>query len=318
MTQVFTTWLGGLLLILSLCALWTPSPAVSAPSATPTTTVLAGLIQANADTTETEDATEADTTETDDGYRARTDRPGDIRPIAMDEVVVTATKTMTAQGQQAVPTTVISGTEIEEQGAARLSDVLANQPGMTLNYDHGAGVQIQGLGSDYTMILMDGQPLIGRTAGTLDLERLSVRNVERVEIVRGPSSSLYGNEALAGVVNLVTQPTPTGSQHPFARGTARIKRLMLPLTSTMAERLMPRCRSSAMRRAATTSFPQPSRRQSRPSPTTRGGRASPQISPPPPRSACGGAAPSAHRSSKPLCPTSPRPWTSRRRVPTGA
>jgi len=230
----------GLLLLFSLCAVWTPALAGSTPADTPAAAVFLGLMQAetdaeigaeidametsttNADTTQTNsakmDSTETDSTEAGEAYRARTDRPGDIRPIAMDEVVVTATKTMTTHGQQAVPATVIPTVEMEEQGAARLSDVLANQPGLTLNYDHGTGLQIQGLGSDYTMILMDGQPLIGRTAGTLDLERLSVRNIERVEVVRGPSSSLYGSEALAGVVVGAVVDVEAGDRAAAARG----------------------------------------------------------------------------------------------------
>ncbi|NBC18769.1 MAG: TonB-dependent receptor, partial [Bacteroidetes bacterium] len=53
--------------------------------------------------------------------------------------------------------------------------------------------------------LIDGEPVIGRTAGTLNLERIAVADVERVEVVRGPSSSLYGSEALAGVVNVITR-----------------------------------------------------------------------------------------------------------------
>jgi len=72
-------------------------------------------------------------------------------------------------------------------------------------YDHGLGVQIQGLSSDYTLVLVDGEPLIGRVAGTLDLERLTVQGVDQIEIVRGPSSSLYGSEALAGVINIITK-----------------------------------------------------------------------------------------------------------------
>ena len=57
--------------------------------------------------------------------------------------------------------------------------------------------------------MLDGEPVVGRTAGTLDLDRLTVAGVERVEVVEGPSSSLYGSEALAGVVNLVTAlPAP--------------------------------------------------------------------------------------------------------------
>ncbi|NBC01669.1 MAG: TonB-dependent receptor, partial [Bacteroidetes bacterium] len=71
--------------------------------------------------------------------------------------------------------------------------------------DHGTGVQVQGFDPDYTLVLIDGERIIGRTAGTFSLDRISVANVERVEVVRGPSSSLYGSEALAGVVNIITK-----------------------------------------------------------------------------------------------------------------
>jgi outer membrane receptor for ferrienterochelin and colicins len=87
--------------------------------------------------------------------------------------------------------------------------VLETVPGLQLFDDHGGGVQVQGFSSDYTLVLLDGEPVIGRMAGTLDVDRLTVSGVERVEVVEGPSSSLYGSEALAGVVNLVTaRPAP--------------------------------------------------------------------------------------------------------------
>ena len=127
------------------------------------------------------------------------------RPLPLGEVVVTATRSAKRLEQVAVPTSVVSAAEMEAQGAVRLSDVLAQQPGLQLNYDHGAGVQVQGFDADYTLILIDGQPVIGRTAGTLNLDRITVAGVERVEVVRGPSSSLYGSEALAGVVNVITK-----------------------------------------------------------------------------------------------------------------
>jgi len=126
-------------------------------------------------------------------------------PVEMDELVVTATKTYTTPEDLSVPVSVLTGEIIDRQGVTRLSDLLAIQPGLTLNYDHGAGLQIQGLGADYTLILIDGQRIVGRTAGTLNLDRVSVRGIERVEVVRGPSSSLYGSEALAGVVNIITK-----------------------------------------------------------------------------------------------------------------
>jgi outer membrane receptor for ferrienterochelin and colicins len=123
----------------------------------------------------------------------------------LDPVVVTATRTARAADEVSVPVSVIGRQAIESQGAARVTDLLANQPGLTINTDHGSGLQIRGLSSEYTLVLVDGEPIIGRSAGTLDLDRLTTANVERVEIVRGPTSSLYGSDALAGVVNLITK-----------------------------------------------------------------------------------------------------------------
>ncbi len=95
-------------------------------------------------------------------------------------------------------------------GALRLGDVLREQTGLSLVADHGQGIQIQGLGSEYTLLLVDGEPLIGRTAGTLDLTRVAVGNIQRVEVVKGPASALWGSDALAGVVNIITQKPQPG------------------------------------------------------------------------------------------------------------
>ncbi|GAB5519314.1 MAG: TonB-dependent receptor [Rhodothermales bacterium] len=137
-----------------------------------------------------------------------------VMEAELANIVVTATKGAKALQNVSVPTTLISAEAIETQGALRLADLLAEQPGLHLVYDHGAGIQLQGLSSDYTLVLIDGEPIIGRTAGTLDLERLTVSGIDRIEVVRGPSSSLYGSEALAGVINIITKaPTSrwTGS-----------------------------------------------------------------------------------------------------------
>ena len=129
----------------------------------------------------------------------------------LETVVVTATRTARALEDVAVPTTVISAQAARADGDLRLADALETVPGVTLTSGFGTGVQIQGLDPDYTLILIDGQPVVGRTAGVLNLDRLSLRGLDRVEIVRGPSSSLYGSDALAGVVNLVTRaPQRTG------------------------------------------------------------------------------------------------------------
>ena len=137
---------------------------------------------------------------------ADTTAPADsLWQLALDPVVVTATRAERRADEVAVPVSVIGQQEIEAQGSARATDLLSDQPGLTINTDHGSGLQLRGLGPEYTLILVDGEPIIGRTAGTLDLDRLTTANVQRVEIVRGPTSSLYGSDALAGVVNLITQ-----------------------------------------------------------------------------------------------------------------
>ena len=128
----------------------------------------------------------------------------------LGRVVVTATRTVEALEDVAVPTTVVDARDAEADGRLRLTDLLADVPGLTITSDFGAGVQVQGLDPAYTLVLIDGEPVIGRDAGVLDLKRLTVSGLDRVEIVRGPSSSLYGSDALAGVINLVTRP-PTGN-----------------------------------------------------------------------------------------------------------
>jgi outer membrane receptor for ferrienterochelin and colicins len=127
-----------------------------------------------------------------------------LKPVDMDEVVVTATRSERLLGNTAVPVTLIRQQTIRQSGSLRLNDILGEQTGIFITQGFGRGVQMQGLSPDYTLILLDGEPLIGRMGGVLDLTRLAVGNIRKIEIVKGPSSSLYGSEALAGVINIIT------------------------------------------------------------------------------------------------------------------
>lgn len=122
----------------------------------------------------------------------------------LDEVVVTATRTERKLGNVAVPVRLIDQQTIRQAGSLRLKDILQEQSGLYITNGFGAGVQLQGLNPDYTLILVDGEPLVGRTAGVLDLNRITAGNIRKIEIVKGPSSSLYGSEAMAGVINIIT------------------------------------------------------------------------------------------------------------------
>ncbi|WP_277478635.1 TonB-dependent receptor [Catalinimonas alkaloidigena] len=128
----------------------------------------------------------------------------------LDEVTITATRTTRSVESIPMPVDIISGEEIEQIGSFRLNEVLQEQTGLQIVSDHGTGLQMQGLSSDYILVLIDDEPVIGRTAGTLDLTRIAVDNIARIEIIRGPSSSLYGSEAMAGVVNIITKSGQQG------------------------------------------------------------------------------------------------------------
>lgn len=109
-----------------------------------------------------------------------------------------------------MPVTIIERRTIELMGSRRLDEVLKEQTGMAIVNDmsggsRSIGVQMQGFGSEYIMVLIDGQPLVGRNSGNFDLSRISVSNIERIEITKGAASNLYGGDALGGTINIITR-----------------------------------------------------------------------------------------------------------------
>lgn len=120
------------------------------------------------------------------------------------DVIVTASRTEKILGNEALPVLLIRKKTIEQSGSFRLSNILQEQTGLYIANNFGSGVKIQGLGPDYVLILIDGEPLVGRNGGVLDLSRITVNNIKQIEIVKGPSSSLYGSEAMGGVINIIT------------------------------------------------------------------------------------------------------------------
>ncbi len=125
---------------------------------------------------------------------------------SLEEVIVTGTKTKRQLSSLPLPVKLISKNEINEINSSRLKDVLDQQTGIIIvpDFGGGEGIQIQGLDSEYILILIDGLPLIGRQSGTLDLNRIAISNIEQIEVINGSSSSLYGSEALGGVVNIIS------------------------------------------------------------------------------------------------------------------
>lgn len=126
--------------------------------------------------------------------------------VELEPVVVTATRTPQRLKDTPVITNLITRAEIEATGAENIGEVLEHTAGIVIHRDgHGDGVQLQGLDSEYVLILVDGEPQVGRIAGKLDMARLAVENVERIEIVKGATAALFGNAALGGVINIITR-----------------------------------------------------------------------------------------------------------------
>ena len=126
----------------------------------------------------------------------------------LEAVVVTGTRTPKTLKDVPVVTTVISSKEIERTGALTIADVLQTEiPGVEFSrqMDGQVVMNMQGMGGSDVLFLIDGERMAGESLNNIDYERLNIDNIERVEIVRGAGSALYGSNAIGGVVNIITK-----------------------------------------------------------------------------------------------------------------
>ena len=128
-----------------------------------------------------------------------------------DTVVVTASASEQSLKDAPASISVITQEDLKKKPIQNLKDVLQEVPGVQLTNegDNRQGVSIRGLSSSYTLILVDGKRVNSRNAvfrhNDFDLNWIPVDAIERIEVVRGPMSSLYGSDALGGVVNIITR-----------------------------------------------------------------------------------------------------------------
>jgi outer membrane receptor for ferrienterochelin and colicins len=132
--------------------------------------------------------------------------PGEPTAIAADEVVVSGARREERSADTAADTTVLRRAELQASGAQTVADALDQLAGVEMVREAtGSHVRLQGLDPEHTLVVLDGQRLAGRTGGQVDLGRIALADIERIEIVRGPASALYGSDALAGVIHLVSR-----------------------------------------------------------------------------------------------------------------
>jgi len=164
------------------------------------------------------------------GLQRRASAQSDARAAAAPastEVVVTGTRTPEQSQRATIKTDIVTGAEAERRGATNAAEALASQPGVQVSpgaygyLGNVSPIQIQGFDLGRVLILEDGEPVIGDVGGAIDLAGIPISDIERIEIVTGPSSALYGSSAIGGVVNVISAP-PT-REGPSARARAEYR-----------------------------------------------------------------------------------------------
>lgn len=128
--------------------------------------------------------------------------------VDLGTVVVTGTRTPKLLKDAPIITRVITMDEIKKVDATHIGDLLQSEmPGIEFSYSMNQQVSLnmQGFGGNAVLFLVDGERLAGETMDNIDYNRLNMDNVERIEIVKGAASSLYGSNAVGGVINVISQ-----------------------------------------------------------------------------------------------------------------
>lgn len=148
--------------------------------------------------------------------------------LAIDDeaaVVVTATRIPTRASELLSDVTTLTRADIERAGSIPLAELLGSQPGIQVTANGGRGAMesifLRGTNGAHTLILIDGQRVSSATMGTTAIEHLPVEQIERIEILRGPASSLYGADAIGGVIQIFTRHGDGNPAPSFAVGAGR-------------------------------------------------------------------------------------------------
>ncbi|MDV7212032.1 TonB-dependent vitamin B12 receptor [Azotobacter beijerinckii] len=139
--------------------------------------------------------------------------------LALDEMVVTAARNAQTLRDSLAAVSLIERDDIERSQAQSVPELLKRLPGVSIANNGGPGkttsVYLRGTESDHVLVLIDGVRVGSVTTGTAAWQDLPVEMIERIEVVRGPRSSLYGSEAIGGVIQIFTRKGGDGAPKPF-------------------------------------------------------------------------------------------------------
>ncbi|MGH8135182.1 MAG: TonB-dependent receptor domain-containing protein [Steroidobacteraceae bacterium] len=136
-------------------------------------------------------------------------------PPSIEPVVVTATRTANPLDRVLASVDIIGNAELRRQPAAELSDLLRMRAGVEVARPGGPGQQtslfLRGTESNHVLVLVDGVRINPGTIGSAAIQNISPELIERIEIVKGPRSTLYGSDAIGGVINIITRRRTNGA-----------------------------------------------------------------------------------------------------------
>ena len=128
-------------------------------------------------------------------------------PINLKEVIVTATRAQKNLKNVPITVQVVTAEDIRKSQATNFQSFLETEfAGINFTYDGGMpNINMMGFGGKYVLFLIDGERMAGETFDNIDYNRINLEDIERIEIIKGASSSLYGSNALGGVINIITK-----------------------------------------------------------------------------------------------------------------
>lgn len=131
-----------------------------------------------------------------------------LEPIQLEGIIVTGTPVPRTVGTETSHVTVLEGETLRNLGFSRVSEALAGVPGVVMvqngSFGSVASTFFRGAEADHTKVLVDGVE-VNQPGGSFDFSGIPLGDVERIEVVRGPASALYGSDAMAGVINIITR-----------------------------------------------------------------------------------------------------------------
>ncbi len=137
-------------------------------------------------------------------------------PLGLPDTVVTASRQVESVQDSVAATTVFTRQDIDRLQPASVADLLRRVPGASITTTGGIGslttLSLRGTGATQSLVMIDGQRIGSASAGQASLEFISVDQIERIEVVRGPRSAIYGSDAIGGVVQIFTRQGSEGLQ----------------------------------------------------------------------------------------------------------